>query len=114
MKSMERDYWRIEQCGHDGTMYFSFRMMQELLWPILNKTTCFKSKAPTDWSRVIDVKYTVGQIRHVTVYGKVDLRCGRYPGQRERVRMPVQCELIDTGQPGLNKLYKTPNKEVIL
>ena len=97
MKSGDRDYWRIEQSGGDGTMLFTIEMLQKALIPLLNKTTSFKGAEPDDWSDVKDIHYTIGKIRHATVFGMIYLKCSKnqkYPGQRERVRIPVKCEYV--------------------
>jgi len=95
MKAGDREYWRIEQSGGDGTYAFTVEMLQKAILPILNRTTYFIDNPPTSWDDVIEVKYTIGDMRHVTVFGKVELRCGgKYDGQRERVRMPVKCEYV--------------------
>lgn len=95
MKRKDRQYWRIEQCGGDGTLLFSIDMMQKLLLRILNKDSWHIPSLPEDQSTVKDIKYTIGNISHATVFGKVELKCGgKYPGQCERVRMPVKCEYI--------------------
>ena len=97
MKSDERDYWRIEQSGSDGTVAFTIEMLQKALIPLLNKTTFSKITAPEDWGKVKDIKYTIGNIRHATVFGMIYLQCSKtnkYPGQRERVRIPVKCEYV--------------------
>ncbi len=52
-----------------------------------------KSRKPTENQDVKEIKYTIGNMRHVTVFGKVELGYGgKYPGQKERVRIPVKCE----------------------
>lgn len=95
MKASERDYWRIESSGGDGTLLFTIEMLQKALIPIVCKTTYGKTTAPKDMESVIDIKYTIGAMRHATVFGYVELRCGgKYPGQKERVRYPVKCEYI--------------------
>lgn len=44
-------------------------------------------------ARVVDVRYRVGHMKIMAVYGMVDLPCGRYPGMKELVKLPVVCEL---------------------
>jgi hypothetical protein len=96
MRDKDRDYWRMEQSGGDGTLLFTIQMLQSALLPLLNKSTYFKRNEP-DWSKVKDIRYTIGKMRHVTVFGMVWLRCSttsKYPGQKERVRIPVKCEYV--------------------
>jgi hypothetical protein len=95
MKASEREYWRIEQSGGDGTAMFTIEMLQKTLVPFLNRSTSYIPTNPEIWDDVKEIKYTIGKIRHVTVFGAVELRCGgTYQGQRERVRIPVRCEYV--------------------
>lgn len=94
MKSSDKEYCLIEQCGHDGTLIFTYEMLQKCLIPLLNKTTHYLPTTPKDWSKVKNIKYKIGKIKHAIVFGKVKLGAGRYPGQRERVRIPVVCEYV--------------------
>ena len=97
-KMTEGDYDIIKSSGHDGTRVFTDRMLQEALLGILNMVSFFKPKPPKDWEKVKGIKYTVGPMRHATVFGMIKLKCSeggqKYPGQRERVRMPVKCEFV--------------------
>ncbi len=94
------DFYIIRQCGGDGTLFFIQEMMQEGLMNIVNCQSYCKSKEP-DWDKVKGVKYTLGSINHATVYGMIKLRCSseyKYPGQRDRIRIPVKCEWIYSNQ----------------
>ena len=91
MKGSDREYWRMESSGGDGTLAFTVDMLRKLLIPLVAKTTCFKPTAPKP-GEANDIEYTIGKIRHAVVFGQVELRCGgKYPGLRERVRIPVRC-----------------------
>lgn len=95
MKACDRDYWRIEQSGGDGTLTFTIDMLQNALLPLINKTTYYNLTPKEDLARATGIKYKIGKIRHATVFGMIYLRCStehKYPGQRERVRIPVKCE----------------------
>lgn len=90
------DFNIIRQSGGDGTLLFTLGMLQKGLIGIANMTSFCASNEP-DWSKVKSIKYTVGKMRHATVYGMIYLKCSKthkYPGQRERIRMPVKCEYI--------------------
>lgn len=90
------EYNIIRQCGGDGTLMFTLEMLQKGLIGIVNGNSFFKKTEP-DWSRLIGIKYTVGGMKHVTVFGMLKLRCSetqKYPEQRERIRMPVKCEYV--------------------
>lgn len=96
MKHSERQYWRIEQCSGDGCLAYTIEMFRKLLLPIINSTAYCKADEPIDWENVTHITYIVGPISHATVYGRLKLRGGggTFPGQRERVRIPVICKLI--------------------
>lgn len=97
MKNKDRDYWRIEESGGDGTLLFTIKMLQKLLLPLINKTTYYNQTPKELLEKAIDIRYTIGDIKHATVFGMVYLRCSKtqkYPGQLERVRIPVKCEYI--------------------
>ena len=95
-KLKKGEYNVIRQCGGDGTLAFTLEMLQKGLIDIVNGHSFFKKTEP-DWGKVKYIKYTVGDIKHATVYGMIKLKCSKtqkYPGQRERIRMPVKCEYI--------------------
>ena len=94
---LEGEYNVIRQTTSDGTLAFTLEMLQRGLIEIVNmQSLCIPTK-PKDWSKVKAIKYTLGKMRHATVFGNVNLPCSstrKYPGQRERIRMPVKCEYI--------------------
>jgi hypothetical protein len=88
--NVEPQYYIVRQTTHDGTCMFSMDMFQSAMQPLLYGLSYYKPMGlPPDGC---DVVYTVGEARHVSVFGKVSLPCGRYPGMRERIRIPVKCE----------------------
>lgn len=90
------EYNIIRQCGGDGTMLFTFEMLQKGLVDIVNGYSFFKKTEP-DWSKVTGIKYTVGDMKHVTVFGMIKLissETNKYPGKIERIRMAVKCEYL--------------------
>lgn len=93
------EYNIIRQSGGDGTMAFTIEMLQKTLLPIVNKQSFYKPKEPDDWGKVKNIRYKIGPIRHAICFGMIYLKCSKehkYPGQRERVRMPVCCDIIVT------------------
>lgn len=86
----DAQYDIIRQSTHDGTLAFTINMFGELLEPLINKCSHHTEQ---EIKGVTDVKYEVGYIRHSVVYGEVELRSGKYPGIKERVRVPVKCIL---------------------
>ncbi len=95
-KLTKGDFNVVRQSDGDGTLLFTLEMLQKGLIGIVNMESFCTSKEP-DWGKVKSIRYIVGDIRHVTVFGMLKLRCSetqKYPGQRERIRMPVKCEYI--------------------
>ncbi len=91
MKDGERDYSIVRESGGDGTLLFSWMMMQDALLPILNKTSYEIGREP-DWEKASGISYRVGTVRRAVVHGMVKMKAGTYPGLKERVRFPVACE----------------------
>ena len=90
------EYEIIRQSGGDGTLYFTHQMFREALIRLVIQDTFFKPKTPETWDNIKAIHYTIGPMKHVQVFGMIRLRCSetaKYPGQRERIRIPVISEL---------------------
>ena len=101
------DYSINKESGGDGTMMFTIEMLQDCLINIVNMESVCLSTVPENWDDVIGMRYTVGLMKHATVFGMIKLKCSKtnkYPGQLERVRMPVKCEYIYKDNPNENKI----------
>jgi len=84
------DYSIIRQQSHDGTQLFTHQMLFEALQLLAYRQSYHKPRAAEYESVSGKVWYVIGKARLATVYGKVALPAGRYPGQRERLRIPVR------------------------
>ena len=83
--------------AHDGTMLFTLENVQRALIPLVNKESAAKNVPPDPNRRLVDIRYTVGDLRYAVVFGRAKLPISEthlYPGQRERVTIPVKCEYI--------------------
>ena len=93
------DYYIIRQCGGDGTMTIVTDMLERVLINVVNMQS-YVAKSGTDFNKVKGVKgicYTVGPIRHATVFGMIKLGLNKdkeFFGQRDRARMAVKCTYI--------------------
>lgn len=85
------DYSIIRQQIHDGTMIFTHDLLRQIVGPVAFKRSFWKNQEKEFDSAAGRVKYVVGPVKLSTVFGKVDLPIGHYPGQRERARMAVRC-----------------------
>ncbi len=97
IKAGDRDYWLIRESGGDGLYMYTVQMLQKAVLPLINKSTYDNTVLVEQLENVKDVKYTIGDMWHSTVFGMIYLQCSKtkkYPGQHERVRIPVKCELI--------------------
>ncbi len=83
------------QSQHDGTLLFSIELLQKALMPLFDGRSYFKPNGPTPPG--MTARYTIGRIKRMSVYGNVDLPCGNYPGERERVVIPVRCDYVPSG-----------------
>lgn len=79
----------IRQNGHDGAASFEWELLVDTIKNVANRVT-YDTRIPIDGA--IDIRYEIGLIRRVTVFGLVTLGNGRkYPGEKQRTRMPVKC-----------------------
>lgn len=91
-KMRKGDYSIIRGSTHDGTMVFTHELVETPLALLVNRQTFHKPRE-AEFMAAEDVRYVVGPLRLATVFGLVKLPCSetmRYPGQRERVRIPVR------------------------
>ena len=92
----EGDFQVIREMKSDGTLIFTQQLLQEALLNIVNGNS-YKVSEDVDWDNLLQIRYTVGEMRMATVYGLVHLNCSKttkYRGQRERVKMWVKCEYV--------------------
>jgi len=94
LRPLDAEYRIIRGCTHDGTVMFTEELIAKTLVRLVTRETYFRDTEPADWSKVRDIRYTVGLARRAVVLGKVNLPCGRFPGQRERIAVPVRCEYV--------------------
>jgi hypothetical protein len=102
----EGDFQVIREMQSDGTLIFTYQLLQKALMGIVNGNS-YKKTADVDWDNLLQIKYTVGEMRMATVYGHVHLDCSKttkYLGQRERVKMWVKCEYVYKEKEGVNVL----------
>ena len=83
---VDYQYRIIRQQSHDGLVAFTEELIARALLPLVTRTSFYKPAGEPDKFR----HYVVGWLRLATAYGMVDLPCGRYPGQRERLTIPVR------------------------
>ena len=90
-------YTIIRQCEGDGTCLFTVQMLQDALYGIATMQSFFKQEPPENGLLIERVEYEIGSLNHATVFGMIYLRGSKnrkYPGQKERVRMPVNCKFV--------------------
>lgn len=78
-------YERREGCSHDGTALFTVELAQRVLMPLMVGSSYFVPDGQPDG---MVPRYTVGRIKHITIYGDTDMR--------ERIIMPVRVEWVPT------------------
>ncbi len=84
-------YQIVREIKHVGTKAFEYDFMLNALMPLLQRNSHYRAEPPKE--NMLPV-YTVGQIKMATVYGQVDLPIGRYPGERQRIRIPVRVDWV--------------------
>jgi hypothetical protein len=89
MRSGERDFWRRNRGGSDGSPALTAWQLQELLLPLVNREVCLGSDA----KKAVDCRYRIGKIRLATVYKMVCFgseKDNKHPGQIVDAKVPVQ------------------------
>ena len=89
--NVDYQYRVVRTSTHDGTLIFTQELFQRALFPLAYRQSHFKREAPPVG---FAPEYTVGRIRRAAVYGLVNLPCGKYPGQRESVTIPVRVKWV--------------------
>jgi hypothetical protein len=87
------DYQIIRTRSHDGTMLFTMQTIGEVLEPLVKKESyCKKDLTEDQLKDVIDIEYTVGNIKIESTHGKVNVPAGEISGITETVSIPVRCK----------------------
>lgn len=89
--TLKPQYRIIRQQSHDGTQMFTSQMLAQAMEPLLCGTSYYKPEPP---EAGMVPRYTVGKIKLAIAYGRVKLPAGEYPGQRERITIPVRVEWV--------------------
>jgi hypothetical protein len=77
---------------HDGTMVFSVELLARALSTLFNESSYYIPMGePPEGMRS---EYTIGPIKQFSAYGRVKLPAGVFPGEHERVVIPVRCEYV--------------------
>lgn len=90
-KRNHAQYDIVRNTTHDGTLIFERELIGNIIKNLADKTSFYKKD---NQEGVIDIIYEVGDISIATVFGMVNLPCGRFQGEKQRARLPVKCTLI--------------------
>lgn len=101
--SLVPQYKIVRSQTHDGTMMFTQELLDEAMARLANRVSYYKPMGSPESSG--DVRYVVGWAKFATVFGMVDLKCGRYPGLRERITIPVRCVYVRAVDAGWMNRY---------
>lgn len=87
------DYQIIRQSSHDGTLIFRDQLIAKALKPLVYKETyCIKDITEEQLENVIDIEYTIGNVKLESKYGKVTVGIGGISGVTDTVSIPVRCQ----------------------
>lgn len=90
----DAQYQIIREQSSDGTLIFKYKMLEEVLNLLTSMSSYYKPHSPDSSRKLIGMRYTVGCMRLATVYGSVSLPAGRFPGERNRVRISVIADFV--------------------
>ncbi|MGG3987443.1 hypothetical protein [Bacillus smithii] len=81
--------------SHDGTLFFTYKIIGEALEPLVNKRLYFREDiSEEDLKQLKDIEYTIGDIEVKSEFGEVNLPAGKFHGQTDTVTIPVQCKYV--------------------
>lgn len=86
-------YYIRRASAHDGTLIFHVELLARTLIDVAFQGS-YCTRDDVDFARLRGVRYRVGWLRNCAVIGMVDLPVGRYPGEREAMRMQVVPEYV--------------------
>lgn len=89
--TVKPQYRIIRQQSHDGTQIFTWEFLMNAMLPLFSRNSYYTPEPPISGHQPV---YTIGKIRLVTVFGRVDVPAGRIWGQRERIVIPVSVEWV--------------------
>jgi hypothetical protein len=90
--ALQPQYRIRRQTTNDSTLIFLMEMIERALLPLINCETYYLPMRLPEEGFV--PQYTVGRIKLATVFGMVDLPCGRYSGQRQRLVIHVSVRYV--------------------
>lgn len=83
---------RTQGSTHDGTSLFTLEIITDILKALVARTVYRKPDPPENHPGCMPF-YRLGWIHLMQVYpDKVDLPCGRFPGQRDRAKVSYRVE----------------------
>jgi len=88
------EYRIIRGQVHDGLFVFTFGMLHKVLLSLVNQSSYYIPTVPDDLASLKEIRYTVGWLRLSSIFRRVHLPVGWWPGVRERLRIPVKCEYV--------------------
>ena len=90
LKNSESDFFRVKGSKHDGTMFFTFENIGNLLGVLILQESFSKKNPPDSNKDLISINYEIGYIKIATIFGQFN----GFFGQRERCRINVKCEYV--------------------
>lgn len=81
--------------SHDGTLFFTDKIIGEALEPIVNKKLYFTDEISDEQLKELkDIEYTIGSIELRSERGLVVVPDGKIYGRTYEVIIPVKCKYI--------------------
>jgi hypothetical protein len=93
----EFEYFTMETCISDGTLYFGYNLMTEILEKIFRLKTVNKEKLPVDIQENLydyDIRYTVGNFVFGDEHGDFGTDEKPWLHSKFTMMLPIKCEFI--------------------
>lgn len=91
IKDSNCDYRIRRQHNHDGTLYFTYGIIDEVLQLVLEGGSYSRAKDSPENKEIDHIQYKIGDMKLMTTWKEIE---GKGLRQRERVSLPVVCNIF--------------------
>ena len=97
MENFKPDYYIVRTSTHDGTLYFTTLLYEDVITDVVIGAAYCKGNNPYNYSKDFwdyDIEYTLGNIYHFMDFGIKDINGREMHGQTDIMVMPVKIKYV--------------------
>jgi hypothetical protein len=88
------EYHIVRSCACDGTLYFYWELMYEILEELTNMSSCFDKRTMPEITKIKAINYEIGDFKLESEYGNFGTKEKPWMRCRFIVSLPVKCSYI--------------------